>query len=59
VFASELYDHREDQGTDFDLFENVNLLANNSAPLPRGSPVAEAVAELRPVLTTQFQHDGP
>eukprot|EP00038_Savillea_parva_P012108 m.202282 g.202282 ORF g.202282 m.202282 type:complete len:681 (+) comp21720_c0_seq1:202-2244(+) len=55
LFASELYDHRNDLGNDFDAFENVNLVANGTGP-PE-SAVAMAVAELKPVLQAQFQTD--
>lgn len=55
LFASELYDHRLDRGDDFDSFENVNLVANNS--IVPGSVAALAVTELKPVLIGQFRHD--
>ena len=55
LFATELYDHREDNGDDFDGFENVNV-ANRTTRT--GSAEATAVAELKPVLLQQFLHDS-
>ena len=55
LFATELYDHREDKGDDFDGFENVNV-ANRTTRT--GSAEATAVAELKPVLLQQFLHDS-
>ena len=37
-YAEELYDHTEDDGTDFDAYENLNLLA------PGGNHSASAMA---------------
>lgn len=54
LFATELYDHRDDIGDDFDAFENVNLAANGTSP---GTPAAAAVEALKPVLKAQFQND--
>ena len=50
--ASELYDHRLDQGDDFDAFENVNLVDDTDS-----SAVAARDA-LRKVLRDQFKSDG-
>ena len=50
-FAEELYDHALDDGTDFDAFENVNLVAPGA---PRTPAVAAAADELRIVLSHRF-----
>jgi hypothetical protein len=47
--ATELYDHRGDDGTDFNAWENANL-ANETAFAPM-------VARLRAALAAQFAHD--
>ena len=52
--AQELYDHREDKGdwASFDDFENENLCNSTDAA------ATAAIAELKAVLRSQFQHDG-
>ena len=50
--AIELYDHRGDDGTDFNGWENTNLAANETAAY------APVIARLRSALATQFApHD--
>jgi arylsulfatase A-like enzyme len=56
LFATELYDHRDDHGDDFDGFENVNVAINGTVPTDPSA--AAAVAELKSVLLAQFQHDA-
>mmetsp|Transcript_96 Transcript_96/g.294 ORF Transcript_96/g.294 Transcript_96/m.294 type:complete len:210 (-) Transcript_96:63-692(-) len=55
LFASELYDHRDDYGNNFDRFENVNLAANHT--VTPGSPVCAIIAELKAVIRSQFRTD--
>ena len=50
VRAQELYDHRGDDGTDFNAWENVNL-ANETAFAP-------TVARLRAALAAQFSRES-
>ena len=49
LYAAELYDHREDQGDDFDSFENENVVERAENEGTR--------ARLSEVLRGHFQHD--
>lgn len=49
TIATELYDHRGDDGSDFNAWENINL-AQEAAFAP-------VVTRLRAALTAQFSRD--
>lgn len=50
-YAEELYDHAADDGTDFDAFENVNLVAPGA---PRSQAVQAARTRLLAALVQRF-----
>ena len=60
VRGVELYDHRGDDGTNFDAYENVNLAAGDAGPGDGGGPnatIAAEIARLHAELVTAFR--GP
>ena len=56
VRGVELYDHRGDDGTNFDAYENVNLAAGPGGAAPNATLAAE-IARLHAELVTAFR--GP